>query len=440
MERFILTDALLLTGGDNPKLIPGGAVVIEGEKILEVGETTLLKSRFPDARHLSARGKLVTPGFINSHTHFYSSFARGIPISAKMSNFKEILEYLWWHIDKRLILEDLYLSAMVAIIEGLKRGCTTVIDHHASPFACRGSLSEIARAVMDSGIRAVLCYEVSDRDGPKVTQDGIEENMEFIKKPKDKWKLASMFGLHASFTLSDETLMKCSSVAREVGFHIHTAEDKVDVEKSIENTGERVVKRLHRFGITGKHSIFAHCVYINEKEIEILANTGTAVVHNPRSNMGNAVGVAKVEEMLEAGITVGLGTDGYYSDMPQELLSAFLIHKLNKADPRAFSFDSAYKVGMINSSNIASRYFPAPFGVIAPGYMGDLVVWNYLPPTPITSKNFMAHILFGLTTASVDTVIVGSKVLMEGGRFLLLEEEEIFAEAQRVASNLWKRI
>ena len=263
--RTRFENGIVVTLGQNNRVIWNGSVVADEEKIVGVGKSTELQKQFPDAEVMDCSGKIVLPGFICAHHHFYSTMARGMAIPGEpASNFVEILERLWWKVDRALLEEDITLSAQIPLIECIRNGTTTVIDHHASPGSPDGSLDLIESAVRQAGIRASLCYEVSDRN---VVGDGIQENERFIKKlGKGDGQIAAMMGLHASFTLSDETLEKCVGIARDagVGCHIHVAEDIADREDSLNKYGVPVVHRLHRLGASGPKSLFIHCVHIDE--------------------------------------------------------------------------------------------------------------------------------------------------------------------------------
>src|SRR5215216_590322 len=322
-------NGIVVSLGRNNQVIWNGSVVTEGENIVAVGNTTEMQKHFPEADAVDCAGKIVLPGFICAHHHFYSTMARGMAIPGEpASNFVEILERLWWKVDRALEEEDITLSAQIPLIECIRNGTTTVIDHHASPSMPYGSLDLIERAVRQAGIRASLCYEVSDRNG---LGDGIEENERFIKKTgKGDGQIAAMMGLHASFTLSDETLEKCVGIARDagVGCHVHVAEDLADREDSLTKYGMPVVHRLDKLGVSGPKSLFIHCVHIDESEMDLIAATNTSVVHNPESNMNNAVGVTPLFELLKRNILVGLGSDGVSSDMLSQMRCAYLLHRL----------------------------------------------------------------------------------------------------------------
>jgi putative selenium metabolism protein SsnA len=295
---MLITDGTIIPFGQANAVITEGAILIEGDRIADLGPTVELVARYPDEERLDAQGKLVMPGLICAHTHFYGAFARGMAIPGKApENFPEILESLWWRLDKALWSDDVRYSALVCLIDAIRHGTTTLIDHHASPNVIAGSLDFIAEATLQAGVRACLCYEVTDRDGLDKAKAGITENTRFIAKAQQRGDplLAGTFGLHASLTLSDETVEECMGVAKvlDTGFHIHVAEDKADVKDSLKKSGLRVVERLNKLGILGPQTIAAHCVHVDFYEIDILRETGTRVVHNPRSNMNNATNSAK---------------------------------------------------------------------------------------------------------------------------------------------------
>ncbi|MEJ2561036.1 MAG: amidohydrolase family protein, partial [Anaerolineae bacterium] len=296
---MLITNGTILTLGDNPRVIPGGAVYFEEDTIIEVGSSAELTAKHRHEETLDARGKIVMPGLICGHTHFYGAFARGMAIPGKPAqNFVQILEKLWWKIDRALTLEDCRYSALVALVDAVRHGTTTLIDHHASPNAIEGSLDAIAQAVKQAGVRASLCYEVTDRNGDDGAKAGIAENVRFMRELQahPDPQLAASFGLHASLTVSDATLNHCLQEAQglDVGFHLHVAEDKADQADSLKKYGVRVLERLEKRGVLGPKTIAVHCVHIDAYEMDALRATGTHVTHQPRSNMNNAVGVADV--------------------------------------------------------------------------------------------------------------------------------------------------
>jgi putative selenium metabolism protein SsnA len=426
---------------ENPnRVLWGASVVTDGEQIAGVGDRAEMERRFPGAQIIDCQGKVVLPGFICAHHHFYSTMARGMSIPGEPAgNFVEILERLWWKVDRALSWEDITLSAQIPLIECIRNGTTTVIDHHASPGLRDGSLDLIEAAVRQAGLRASLCYEVSDRN---ILGGGVEENERFIKKiGQGDGQIAAMMGLHASFTLSDATIEKCVGIARQagVGCHIHVAEDAADREDSLTKYKQPTVKRLEKLGVAGEKSIFVHCVHIDESEIDVLAATSTSVVHNPESNMNNAVGVTPLFKLLHKGVLVGLGTDGMGSDMLAQMRCAYLLHRLANLDPRV-AFVEAPQLLLQNNAAIAERQFGLKLGEIAVGRPADLAIIDYQPPTPLDETNFLGHLIFGLVDAVVDTTVCRGKILMKGKQLLSMDEERIARRSRELAPKMWGRL
>lgn len=436
---MILKNGRVITQDKDRPYIEDGAVVIEGNKIIAVDTTENILAKYKEEDIIDVDGKVIMPGFINTHHHIYSAFARGMASSGKPNeNFLEILENLWWKIDKKLSLEDLKYSAYTTYIDCIKKGVTTVFDHNASPFAVTGSLDSIADAAKDLGLRTCLCYEVSDRDGEKIAQEGIDENINFIKKynTDEQNMIKGMFGLHASFTLSDETLRKCDEELKglNAGYHVHVAEGIDDLEQCLEKYGKRVVERLRDMDILGDKTIAVHCIHVTDDELNILRDTNTMVVHNPESNMGNAVGCQPFLELHQKGITIGLGTDGYTSDMTESMKVANIIHKHVKQNP-SVAWGEVPVSMFENNRKIAQKYFSGDLGILRAGALADVIVVDYDPLTPMNENNINSHILFGFTGKDVVTTIIDGKVIMQDRKLVGINEKEIFKTSREVAKN-----
>lgn len=433
-------NGIVVTLGKNNRVLWNGSVVTDGENIIAIGAAAEMKQKYPDADSVDCSNKVVLPGFICAHHHFYSTLARGMAIPGEpASNFVEVLERLWWKVDRAIVGDDILLSAQIPLIESIRNGTTTIIDHHASPSASDGSLDIIESAVRQAGVRASLCYEVSDRN---VHGEGIRENERFIKKVgKSDGQIAAMMGLHASFTVADDTVEKCVGIARDagVGCHIHVAEDAADRQDSLEKYGVPTVKRLDRLNVTGEKSIFVHCVHIDEEEMDIVADTRTSIVHNPESNMNNAVGVTQILKMLGKGILVGLGTDGMNSDMLTQMRAAYLLHRLDNRDPRV-AFTEAPQLLLQNNADLAERQFGIRLGELAEGRPADMAILDYIPPTPMDESNFLGHLIFGMTDSVVDTTVCRGKILMRNKQILTMDEERLAARARELAPQVWKRL
>lgn len=442
---MLITNARVATLGPEPRLIEDGALYLDGDKIVAVDTTAALRARYPEAERFDAGGQLALPAPLCGHTHFYGAFARGWAYPGPAATrFGEILERLWWRLDKLLTPEDVRYSALVCLADAIRHGTTTLIDHHASPFAIPGSLDMIAEEVLRSGVRASLCYEVTDRDGEALAQAGIAENVRFLRRMRTHPhpQLAASFGLHASLTLSEATLAAAVAAAEglETGFHIHAAEGIEDVEDSLRKSGRRVIHRLHAAGILGPRSIVAHAVHVDESEMEVLADTGTWVTHQPRSNMNNAVGVGQVERMLAHGVKVALGNDGFSNNMFAEMKAAYLVHKLAQQDPRAMPGDLVFRLAFDANAQLARLFWPqTTLGVLEPGATADLILVDYHPITPLSAGNLPWHFLFGYEASMITTTISAGRVLMRDRQVLTLDEEEITARSRELAAKLWQR-
>ena len=443
-KDLLIGNGIVVTLGESNKVIHDGAVWVKGDVIEEVGKTPALRKKAAGATYIDAGGKVVMPGMINAHMHLYSTFARGLsPKQPPPANFVQILERLWWPLDKALNREDISYSALIPLIECIRSGTTTIIDHHESQGYQKGCLDPIEDALRKTGVRGCLCLGVSDRYGKG--EEGIEENIRFIKKIQKKRVsgddlVSAMFGLHALFTVEEASLAESVAAARSlgVGIHVHVAEDAADQAVNEKKYRQRVVRRLNRAGGLGPKSLAVHCVHVNPAEMDILRNTETPAVHNPQSNMNNAVGVAPVIRMLAKGVLVGLGTDGMSANMRDEVRTANILHKLAARDPRVFFVESC---GLLlrNNAEIASRHFAKPVGSLANGSYADLIILDYNPPTPLNEGTFLGHFLFGLCGARVDTTIVNGKVLMRGGELLTVDEEKICAKSRALAQAFWRR-
>jgi putative selenium metabolism protein SsnA len=440
----LIAHGLVATLGPDPQVIDDGAICIEGDRIAAVGSTTDLAARYPAAETIDARGQLVLPGNMCAHTHFYGAFARGLSIpGAPARNFVEILQKLWWRLDRALDEDGVRYSALVCLIDAIRHGTTTLIDHHASPNFIDGSLDVIAEEVTRSGLRVCECYEVTDRNGADGARAGIRENARFAQSlpAKSNPLLAASFGLHASFTVGDETLERCRAEAQtaNLGFHVHVAEDAADEVDAERQYGLRVAQRLEARGVLGEQTLSAHCVHVSDAEIAALAKTHTKVSHQPRSNMNNAVGTAPVQHLLDAGVCVGLGNDGFSNNMFAEMKAAYLAHKSIAGDPRVMPGDTVTRLAYRNNATIASLFWPQPLGQLTPGAYADISLLDYRPYTPLTAGNLPWQIIFGADGSHVATTIVGGKVLMRDRRLLTLDEEAIAARAREITPRIWQR-
>jgi putative selenium metabolism protein SsnA len=440
-SAVLIVGGPIFTGGADFALLDGHGLLLENGRVAKIAPTGELPSQ--GARRLDARGKLVMPGLINAHMHFYSTLVRGLGKAAPAHDFNGVLRNLWWRLDRKLTLEDVYYSCLPMMLSAVRCGTTTLIDHHASPGAIPGSLERIAGAGMETGLRIGLAYEISDRDGSKAAAEGLAENTEAARFCRERGGeyLRALVGLHASFTLSEETLARAAALATSLGTgcHIHVAEAASDQEDCLARYGMRVVERLRHGGILGPKTIAAHAVHIDRAEMDALAASGTIVVHNPQSNLNNAVGIADIVAMKAAGVLVGLGTDAMTVNMLEELRVALWAQHYGRRDP-AQGFGEATGSLFTGNPAIAERIWGLPLGRIREGGPADIILVDYDPPTPLDTASVLGHLVFGVSQSAVDTTIVAGRVLMENKALKLdIDAARVAARSRELAAALWKR-
>ena len=440
---LVIGNGKLFTRNDEMPFVENGAVAIEGTKIAAVGETEAIKKQYGDAEFIDAKGGVIMPAFINTHEHIYSAMARGLSIKGyNPKGFLDILDGQWWTIDRHLTLEQTKYSAVETLISCIRNGVTTVFDHHASFGQIGGSLFTIADVAKELGVRACLCYEISDRDGMDKARESVMENAEFIRYAlkDDTDMIAGMMGMHAQFTISDATMeLAAANKPDEVGYHIDVAEGIEDLHDCLKKYGKRIVDRLMDFNILGEKTLLGHCIYINPHEMDLIKDTNTMVVHNPESNMGNACGCPPTMELVHRGILTGLGTDGYTHDMLESYKVANVLHKHHLCDANA-AWGEVPKMLFENNAAIANRYFKTPLGVLKEGAAGDVIVVDYNPPTQLDASNINGHMLFGMTGRDVVTTVANGRVLMKDREIKVIDVEEAMAKCREESAKLWHSI
>ncbi len=437
---LIIGNGYVITRDPENPFLENGAVAIDGTEICGIGPAEEMRAAYPDAEWADASGGVIMPGLINAHTHIYSGLARGLAIEGNNpTNFLEVLEGTWWAIDRRLDLDGTRASAYATILDCIRNGVTTIFDHHASFGEIPGSLFAIKDVAKELGIRACLCYEVSERDGEEKTEQGIRENADFARwaKEADDDMIKAMFGGHALFTISDRTFERMVEANDGMtGFHIHVAEGMNDVYDSLRNYGCRPVSRLLYNGILGEKTLLGHCIHVSPAEMDIIRETGTMVVNNPESNMGNAVGCAPVLQMMEKGILVGMGTDAYTHDM-LESLKVFLIIQRHQAALPNVAWGEDMQMLFANNRTIAEKYFERPLGILKKGAAADVIVMDYKPFTPFSAENADGHILFGMMGKNCRTTVINGRLVYKDRKFVGIDEERINAWTLEQSKKLW---
>ncbi len=435
----ILTNGTVVTEWANPRVISDAAIAWEGDRIRAIDRPAALRARYPGAAILDAAGGLIVPGFVNLHHHFYSSLARGLDPGIEPNGFGEILEGLWWRLDRALDEPAVRVSARLTLADCIRWGCTTVFDHHASPNFIAGSLDAIAAEVRAAGLSAVLCYEASDRNGPDEAMAGVEENADFCARHADDPHIRGTMGLHASFTVSDATLAVTARLRPAgAGCHIHVAEDLIDVRVSNALYGAGPVDRLVTAGLLDDRALLAHCIHLRAEQFAEIARAGAVVIHNPESNANNGVGRLDLVAASRAGCDVALGTDGMASSMPRSLRAAFLGQRAALADPR-LGFEVQPTLLATNAAT-AARFLDQPnLGKIAEGAPADIAVIDAPPPTPIGPDNLFGHLVYGAAEAPVRHTVARGRVLMKDFELITLDDEATAAEARHIAPEVWAR-
>jgi len=443
LSTILIQNALLF---DGTQVTPDAEIYIGSTTVQSAGPTQERvqgDSVAQPAHHIiDARGRLVTPGLVNAHTHIYSALACGIALKDEApANFTQILERLWWRLDRALTLPDIALSARLHAIDCLRAGVTTIFDHHASQAHVAGSLDAIADELETIGLRACLCFEISDREGADIAKAGLAENVSILERAETTQgnRLCALVGLHASMTLSDETLAAGRTIAEKhnAGFHIHVAEAATDQDDAERQHGLRVMERLAREGILGEKTLCVHGVHLDDVELGILANSRSTLAHCPQSNMNNAVGAVHLQRLQEAGVRLALGTDGFTANLWRESLCAHLLQNHLASDPREGY--SVVPTLLEANQHLASEMFGLSLGEIKPGAPADLVVWDYVPATPLVSDNVWGHVLFGLVNARAQEVVIDGELRLSSSLPTAVDEPQVRQECRTAAESLWQR-
>ena len=397
--------------------------IIYDKKIIEVGK---MKNFDKKCEVIDAKNSLVMPGFVNSHTHVYSTFARGLNVPFNPKTFKELLEQLWWKLDSKLTLESIYYSGLVSSNEFIKNGVTTIIDHHASG-EITNSLNTLKKAICEeSGLRGIFCFETSDRFN---IDKCIEENIEFAKGSSEI--SSGLFGMHASMTLSNNTLKKISKLTN-LPIHIHIAESLEDEEDCLKNYQMRIVERLKKYDLIKDNSILSHCIHIDESEADLIKESNSYIVLNPTSNMNNGVGLPDIQMMQKKGIPLMLGNDGLGYNFAKDIQTLLFSMKHKYSNTLAFSVNSLKKIIKTNFE-YASKVLQIKLGRIKEDYASDFLVIPYTPPTPLTKENADSHIFYGVFDN------FRPKIVICNGKTLKINNE-IYNQSIKVSKKLWNKI
>lgn len=411
------------------------AYIVFDKKIVEVGEMKNFKNK--GYQIIDGKNKLVLPNFVCAHSHIYSIFARGLSLPFNPHNFQEILDQMWWKLDSKIDNDITYYSGVAAGSEFLLNGVTTVIDHHASGTEIVGSLTALKKSLANTvGIRSILCFETSDRYN---VADCIKENMSFINKKHSEFD-SGLFGMHASMSLSNETLKKISKKLGNNPIHIHVAESDMDVVDCKNKYNTTIVERLNKFGLVNSDSLIVHGVYISDNELDIVKNNKAYMVVNTTSNLNNAVGITDIKKYLDKGIKVMVGNDGLSSSMATEYLNAYYLTHLKNNSPTAMNLGDIIDI-INNAYSYVGRRLNIKIGKLEHDYVSDFMLVDYEPFTDMNSSNAFGHIFFGLFPNFKPTdVFVDGKILVKKGLLVSQKTKRELVQAKKVSAELWKRV
>ena len=438
-ESVLIKGGLVVTCDEKGTIIPDGFVRIKGEKIAEIGSGTPVE---PSEQTIDASGCVMIPGLITAHTHLYGILLRGANLNIEPPiDFAQILQRVWWPVDEALTLEDAKASALSASADMLRNGSTFFADTYSGPNSIEGSLDAIAEATRKIGIRAMLAFEMTERNEAGEASRGLKENIQFAKKCRKDPLTSAMMSVHASFTVSDELVTKAVAAAGDLDMPItvHTSEGLVDLYHNLEKYGERTVERLDRVGLLGPRTVLAHCVHVDEHELDLIAASGSSVAHNPMSNMLNAVGTAPVPEMLERGIPVGLGNDGWIYDPFENMRCALTVHRLATGNPSIIGPEEILRMATLDGATCYG--LEHEIGSIEPGKLADIVLLDTTRvPTPLTPDSVVGHLVNTFSGRDVRSVIVHGEKVVDDSRLVRISDEEVSKISSESATRLWRKL
>jgi 5-methylthioadenosine/S-adenosylhomocysteine deaminase len=436
----VIQGGMIVTADEMNTIYPKGFVLIEDNRISNLGNGEF-KGKADEV--IDAQGHLVIPGLITAHTHLYGILLRGATLNIEPPrDFAQILQRVWWPLDEALTIEDAYASALSASADMVRNGSTFFVDTYSGPNSIEESLSSISKGAREIGIRSMLAFEMTERNNPEEAERGFHEGIEFIKSCKQGDGLVNgLMSLHASFTVGDELVSKTIEKAAEldVPLTIHTSEGLVDLYHNLEMFGERTVERLHRLGALGPRTNLAHCVHVNDTEIKLIAETGTSVSHNPMSNMLNAVGTSPIPDMLNQGIIVGLGNDGWIYDPFENMRCALTVHRLARRDPSVMSPEQVFKMATLDGARCYG--LENKLGSIESGKLADIVILDCnRVPTPLTPNSAIGHLINTFSGRDVKHVFVDGNIVIKDGLLTQINDTKVSRISSQAAERLWSKL
>jgi 5-methylthioadenosine/S-adenosylhomocysteine deaminase len=438
-RKLLVKGGVTVTMDGKRRVLHDSAVAVEDGRILALGPAEMISSGFRTDEMIDARGCMIMPGLICAHTHLYGVALRGSVLNVRPpSDFLQILQRIWWPVDEALTNEDAYATTLAAGIESLMNGTTCFADTYSAPNAIEGSLDHIAKASNEVGIRGIISFEATERRSEQEGARGMQENLRFIGR-KDKGRAMGMVSLHAPFTVTDNLMAQGveASEKHDVPLTIHVSEGPNDGYHNMERYGRRSVERLHDTGLLSPRAVLAHCVHLDDKEIELISKTSANVAHNPMSNMLNAVGVSPLLEMIDHGVNIGLGNDGYIFDMFENMRAAFLLQRVARRNPNRPSPQEVLEMCTINA---AKAYGLDSLGSIEVGKRADLIVVRPSYMATPYSGSVYGYIVNGLRGSDVRDVVVDGEVVIKDKKVLKVDVQKSEAKVLKTMDRLWRRL
>jgi len=386
----------------------------------------------PD-RIIEATNKIIFPGFTNAHHHIYSTLSKGVPCEVPFINFEGNLKQLWWTLDHSLNKEDMILSTAIAMKDSIKNGVTTIFDHHISGYT-ENVLSDMVEVFDAYGISGTLAFEISDRNGEEFFQRSLAENIRFAKAQKGK-SVQGMIGLHASFTLSDESLQKIADSTEDFPVHVHVAEGEIDGVQCQEKYGKGLIERFDSFGLVRNNSLFIHCSNLTEKDLEILKKRDIFIAQAVDSNMNNGLNVGNITKFISEGIKTTVGTDGMHPSTMKALKNSMIFTKYqNKNCDIGYSEMNAL---FLNNFKL-KQAFGLPLGIIE-DEAADIAIFDYKPATPFNTDQFLGHFIFGITESRCQYVIKNDETLLDDYHVTKDLYGDLFERSEEISKAMFDR-
>lgn len=442
MADILISGGLVGTQDAERRVFADGAVAIEGNRIVAVGPREEVEAVHSAPSKIDATGKIVSPGFICTHTHMPSVVGHSMPVDfSKFQAFMDLLTKWWWpDVEEQTTAEGIYWTTLWAAGKMLKTGTTTVCDMVEAPSVVDGCLDRTADAIEKLGSRAVVCYESTERISLENAGAGINENVRFFKERKalGDSRVTGRIGVHTAFTASEEMLRRVRGIATDLGagIVIHVAE--IPPPMVVEKFGRTAPVVLRDAGFLGPDVLAVHCIHMEPDEIGIWKDYDVKVSHTPMSNMLGGSGVAPVVDMLNQGITVSLGHDCFFTlDIFQYVRMAYLLHKVHHHNPMLIPSFQAIDLATTNAAK--ALQMEKEIGSIEVGKKADIIIIEPNQPSPLLPGLFYDTLINDVDGADVETVLVDGKVVVEDRKLVNVDEEDVHRKVVEETTALWKR-